>query len=425
MKAASVPRSVQRRLGPRPLPLHLAAATLTWVSSRAALPLLRNGSLPWRPHLAAAAGELQRHLANANLDAFARALEAELHRRLAALLKGIQTYRNHPYRRSIVDPPVVWQAGTTRLLDYGIPGTVGGRDPQSRPAVLVVPSLINRAYILDLSEERSLLRYLAGQGFRPLLVDWGRPGPEERGFALTDYIAGRLEAVLDAVLGSAGPRPLVIGYCMGGLLALALALRRQRDLSGLALLATPWDFQAGQEARAHLLAATFLPSLNPLLETLGELPVGMIQLLFAALDPQVVARKYVAFSHLDPNGREASAFVALEDWVNDGTPLTAPVARECLVGWYGDNTPARGRWTIAGRPVRPGDLRLPALCLIPARDRIVPPRSATALADALPHAKRLVLPLGHIGMVVSNRAREQVWAPLADWLHACSAQPIG
>ena len=65
----------------------------------------------------------------------------------------------------------------------------------------MVPSLINRAYILDLAPETSLLRYLAAAGMRPLLVDWGSPGAVERGFGLTEYIAGRLEAAADGGRG--------------------------------------------------------------------------------------------------------------------------------------------------------------------------------------------------------------------------------
>ncbi len=99
-------------------------------------------------------------------------------------------------------------------------------------------------------------------------------------------------------------------------------------------------------------------------------------------------------------------------------PLAAPVARECLYGWYGRNDPVHGRWRIAGRPVDPGQVRQPTLCLLPERDRIVPPASAAALGAALPNAEVRRPSLGHIGMVVSGRARTDVWTPLADWLKA-------
>ena len=401
------------RLGPRPLPLHLMAAALIWTSSRAALPLLRSGSLPWRPELSEAGTALRESLESHDPEAFQAAVERQLSIRAAALADGILGYRRHPYRRDLAAPPVLWRAGTTRLLDYG----AAGAGARSAAPVLVVPSLINRGYILDLSADRSLLRWLAERGLRPLLVDWGRLSAEERGFTLTDYIAGRLEAALDAVRAETGRRPAVIGYCMGGLLALALALRRQDDISGLALLATPWDFHAGAGAQGALLAAA-LSGLAPVLEAAGELPVDVIQALFAGLDPQMVPRKFRAFARLDPESPKAAAFVALEDWLNDGVALAAPVARECLGGWYGENTPARGAWRVAGEIVDPGRLALPSLCMIPARDRIVPPASAQALARALPGAETLVPGLGHIGMMASAGAEAQVWRPLARWLAA-------
>jgi polyhydroxyalkanoate synthase len=357
-----------------------------------------------------AAATLKADLESVELDTLARAVEGAARGRMAALITGIQIYRAHPFRRSLPDPPEVWREGASSLHDYGGPEGRGA-------ALLVVPSLINRAYILDLTERASLLRWLAAEGFRPFLVDWGRPGPEERRFTLTDYIAGRLERTLDWVLAETGRRPLIVGYCMGGLLALTLALRRQHDLAGLALLATPWDFHADQGAQGRFVAAS-LTTFAPLLEALGELPVDAIQGLFAALDPQLVLRKFLAFSRLDPGGAKAASFVALEDWLNDGVPLAAPVARECLADWYGENTTARGRWQVAGQAVVPAALDLPALCLIPGQDRIVPPDSAAALAAAIPGAETLTPAAGHIGMVASARAPKQVWRPLADWLAA-------
>ena len=71
---------------------------------------------------------------------------------------------------------------------------------------LFVPSLVNRAHVLDLLPEASMLRWLAAAGVRPLLLDWGWPGEAERGFTLTDLVAGRLERALDAAAPPPGGR---------------------------------------------------------------------------------------------------------------------------------------------------------------------------------------------------------------------------
>ena len=403
-------RTASARLGPRPLPMHLAIAALTWLSSRGIWPLWSSASPLWRPEFRPQMEALDAALEGAEPKAFAAALDGEIRARFDRLAAGIGAYRRHPFRRALAEPPVLWRDGTTRLLDYRAASSDGGG-----PVLLAVPSLINRAHILDLTADRSLLRALAAAGTRPLLVDWGAPGNLEREFSLTDYIAGRLEQALDRVLSEVGGPVVLLGYCMGGLLAVALAGRRRRDLAGLVCLATPWDFHAERPSQAKLLGAS-LSLLEPLLCNIGELPVDVIQALFAGLDPLQVIRKFVGFAELDPSSLRARLFVAVEDWLNDGVPLAAPVARECLAGWYGANTPASGEWRVAGEPVQPAALDLPSLVVIPDQDRIVPPASAEALALALPQAEALRPAAGHIGMIVGGGAPDRLYQPLIAWL---------
>jgi len=358
------------------------------------------------PELRALAAEIAR-AASAEVAA---ALDRELLHRADAFLAGLEAYRRHSYRRDETQASVLWQEGTTRLLDYG--GGKGGKP------VLIVPSLINRYYILDLLPERSFATFLREAGLRPLVVDWGAPGDTERGFGLDDYIAGRLDRAASAALAKAGRPTAVIGYCMGGLLALALALRRQGDIAGLALLATPWDFHAERPEQARLIGTAI-----DLAAAGGDtLPLSVIQGLFLSLDPFLGERKFARFSQLDPAGEAARGFVALEDWLNDGVLLASPVARECGLSWYRDNEPGQGKWRVAGRPVDPGQFDRPALVVVPRRDRIVPPRSAEALAAALPNVTIMRPALGHIGMMTGAGAPEAVWKPIAEWLRSTASR---
>jgi polyhydroxyalkanoate synthase len=298
----------------------------------------------------------------------------------------------------------VWCQGGARLLDHtgeGLP-------------ILMVPSLVNRAYILDLSAERSFLRHLARCGFRPLLLDWGLPRGAELHLTMADQILSRAQAALDAALDLTGERPILLGYCMGGLLAAALARARHRDLAGLALLATPWDFHA--EAFSPVLFAERVLPLTASVAGLGFAPVELLQAFFAQLDPLRVVEKFQRFAEMPAHSARARLFVAVEDWLNDGVPLAGPVAQECLWHWYAENRPARGHWAPGGVAVRPEELDLPAFVAIPRRDRIVPAASAEPLAAGLPGATVIRPAAGHVSMVIGDAAPAELWRPFTDWL---------
>ena len=260
-----------------------------------------------------------------------------------------------------------------------------------------------------------MLSWLASQGVHPFRIEWGAPTETERRFDIADYVCDRLEPALEEVRRLTGKKPVLAGYCMGGLLALAAAVRRPDLIGGLVLLATPWDFHASGLARADVLAGLYRSS-RPILSLLGEVPVDFLQALFSIHDPIVALRKFRRFAALDPASAEATSFVALEDWLNDGVSLSIPVADDALLGWYGDNLSGRGLWQVGGTVINPHHVSARTLVVVPGEDRIVPPASAAAVLDTLRQGERLDLPLGHIGMVVGRKAEQALWRPLAAWI---------
>jgi poly(3-hydroxyalkanoate) synthetase len=371
------------RRGPRPLLLHLMLATLPSSDWHDALKSWSAGSPDWMTaSLAPEAG-------------FWAMPDSKL-------LAGIAAYRRHPFMRDLADPPCIWAEGSSRLLDFG--------PTEGRPVVFV-PSLVNRAYVLDLLPGHSMMRFLASHGVRPLLLDWGFPGETECAFTLTDYVAGRLVRALAAFGGPVD----VMGYCMGGLMALGAMQQRPDLVSRLGLLATPWDFWAADSGGARLVAA-MLPALEPAFSLAGAMSIDALQMLFSLLDPGSVGAKYRDFGGQDQASERSRMFVAIEDWLNDGVPLAAPVAREVLGGWYGRNAAVEGKWRIAGLPVLPDALGKACFVAIPGHDRLVPPQSALPLARCLGGAEILQPAVGHIGMVAGSRARTMLWEPLLAWL---------
>jgi polyhydroxyalkanoate synthase len=289
--------------------------------------------------------------------------------------------------------PVVATAGRASVRDYGGKG----------PPVLFVPSLINPPDVLDLAEENSLLRWLSGAGIRPLLVDWGTPLPAERDLD----IAGHVETLLLPLLRSIGDPVALAGYCVGGTMAVAAAMRH--PVTALVLMAAPWRFSGFPDAARADLGALWRQA-RPAAEAIGVLPMEVLQTSFWRLDPARTVAKFEAFAAMEPGSAAARGFVALEDWANDGPPLTLAAGRDLLEGFFENDLPGRGRWRVGGELIDPSRIKCPILDVVSTTDRIVPAASAAGVGE------RITLNLGHVGMVVGGRARTALWEPLARWL---------
>lgn len=409
-----------RRIGPRPLPLHLATEGWLLQMSFAGLTPLSSDSQLSRPVQRLAAESVSQNPENYKGDwrqvfetvSFVDALTRQAKVRMDRLMAGIGQYQAHPYRRARTPPPPVWQNGSAVLRDYGGP-------PGASPA-LFVPSLVNRAYILDLAQDRSLMCFAAHAGLRSFMLEWGAPNDAEKKFSAEDYVCGVMIPALEHIKTTTGHAPRLVGYCMGGTLTVAAAVLRPDLLSGLALLAAPWDFHADSAASRAFLA-NFKPLIETMIAAFGYAPVDFLQAMFASLDPTLVGRKFRGFVSRDMNSEAARRFVELEDWLNDGVDLAGPLAREALFDWYGENNTLKNAWTIEGQSIDPARITLPTLAVIPMADRIVPPASALALASRIPHCKIMKIDLGHIGMMAGSSAPKELYEPLADWLKSPSA----
>ena len=312
--------------------------------------------------------------------------------RRAAALAGLKAYQNAPRIAKRRLAPVRYRRGRARLRDYGGSG---------RP-VIFVPSLINPPFILDLAPQNSLLRWCSEQGLHPYLLDWGERRPSDRDSDLTDHV----EHILLPLIARFDEPPLLVGYCLGGTLALGAAAAA--PVAGVALIAAPWHFAGfagGRPAIADLWAAA-----KPSCAAMGLVPMEVSQTGFWRLDPARTVGKYEAFGRMEPGSAGWKSFIALEDWANAGAPLPYGVGRQLFEDFIGDDLTGNGRWLVGGHVVDPHALSCPSVEFVSLSDRIVPKESAADLAD------RRDVAAGHVGMVVGGRAKVQLWEPLAQWL---------
>lgn len=319
------------------------------------------------------------------------------------VLAGLRRYQQAT-RSSAPARQEIGAAGRARLLRPGIPAL---RIPEGPPVVLI-SSLINPPDVMDISDERSLLRDLLRNGVNAMLLDWGSPAPDESALDL----AGHVEQLLLPLLGTLDRPPILIGYCLGGTLALAAASVLQAAGSppvAVATIAAPWRFSAYDDIfRSE--GRRIWDNARPVCEQLGQVPMEVLQTGFWSLDPARTISKYATFADMDEASPAYSAFITLEDWANAGAPLTLAAGRDLVQRCYGADDPGKGAWSVGGAPVDPAALTCPTLAIASTRDSIVP-------AAASPPAKdRMDLALGHVGMMVGSLAEQSLFRPLTDWI---------
>jgi len=282
--------------------------------------------------------------------------------------------------------------------------------------VLLVPSLINRWYVLDLRPGASLVEVLVSAGLDVYLLDWGVPGDEDRYLTWDDVLDRLARAVRRTRRAARAERVSLLGYCMGGTLAAIQAALEPDRVAALIDLLGPIDFAHGGALRRMVDPRWFDADA---VAAAGNVSPYQMQAGFAALRPTLDLGKLVGLVDLaraDPAAREA--FAALETWARDNIPFPAAAYRTYLRELYQDNALAAGRHHALGRTVDLADIRCPVMTIVADRDTICPPAAALALSDLVSSKQRdvLAVPGGHVGAVVGRGAKASVHAPLAQWL---------
>lgn len=271
------------------------------------------------------------------------------------------------------------------------------------PRIVFVPSPINTPHILDMDAECSLMGWLADQGLASVLVDWGPTTPSDHADTLDTLVTDRLLPLLAKL-----PGPVhLVGYCLGGLMAMAAACHT--EVLSLTLIATPWHFSGyPPERRAEL--ARMWAHHKPTCQQMGLVPMEVMQHGFWTLSPDKLVEKYLKFGTMAPDSAAARRFVAIEDWANRGEPLPLAMGEQLFEQLYAGDVTGTGSWTVGEIRICAGNVRGPIMEFASANDAIVP----LACSPAVPG--RQVLASGHVGMVVGSSAPAQLWPMLKHWI---------
>jgi polyhydroxyalkanoate synthase len=307
---------------------------------------------------------------------------------------------------------VVWRENKWRLLRYR-PRAAG---PAFKTPILLVPSLINRHYVLDLQPGKSFAEWLVAQGHDTYIIDWGTPGPEDRYLELDticdDYIGRALRLVSRTT-----PRNQahVLGYCLGGTFAVIHAAACPEHVASLTALAAPVRFADSGLLSTWTRAPTF--DVDALVRAFGNVPWPLMQASFHMLRPTLGLAKAVAVLDRAWDDEFLDGFLALEAWGNDNVSFPGECYRRYVNELYRGDALMAGTFTLSGRPARLESIACPTLAITFEHDNIVPHESAGVLLERIASTdkQRIHLPGGHVGAVVSRSASQKLWPKMSAW----------
>jgi polyhydroxyalkanoate synthase subunit PhaC len=307
----------------------------------------------------------------------------------ANLLRGLQNFIEDAERQTSGKKPVGAEAFVVGRDIAATPGKVVYRNrlieliqytPQTesvRPEpVLIVPAWIMKYYILDLSPENSLTRFLLAQGFTVFMVSWRNPGAVDRDLSLEDYselgVTSALHAIDDILPGR---QVHATGYCLGGtLLAIAaadLAREGAERLRTVTLLAAQTDFTEAGELTLFVNDSQ-LDFLDDLMWERGYLDAKQMAGAFQLLRSNDLVWSYALKAYLMGERAPMSDLMA---WNADSTRMPYKMHSEYLRRLFLENDFAEGRLRMHGHALALHDIRAPIFAVGAERDHVAPWRS--------------------------------------------------
>lgn len=288
---------------------------------------------------------------------------------------------------------------------------------QNSVPLLIVYALVNRPYMADLQDGRSMVQGLLDEGVDVYLIDWGYPDAADKYLTLDDYINGYINNCVDVICERHNRKNInVLGICQGGAFSLCYTSLHQEKVKNLITTVTPVDFHTKDDLLSHMVRNV---DVDQVVDTMGNIPGEVLNMAFLSLKPySLMGQKYVDLVNILDDKDKAMNFMRMEKWIFDSPDLAGEAYREFIKQFYQENGLVKGTVKVGDDVVDLGKITIPVLNIYAIHDHLVPPDSSKALEGCVSSKdyQSLEFPGGHIGIYVSGKAQKMIPPSVASWL---------
>ncbi|HYG35905.1 MAG TPA: class III poly(R)-hydroxyalkanoic acid synthase subunit PhaC [Clostridia bacterium] len=323
--------------------------------------------------------------------------------------------RARQVRKGVSPAEVVYEEDRVKVRHY-----LSAQAPRYRTPVVFIYALVNRPYILDLKEGRSVVANFVRAGFDTYLVDWGIPTAADRHLTLEDYINGYMVNVLDYLRERTGvDQANIVGYCMGGTMSAMFTSLHPKRVNTLTLMAAPIDF-APQESLLNVWSQAEHFDVDKFVDAFGNCPAEFLQACFLMMRPvgNFIEKPLNFYEHLHQE-KFLEDFLTTETWLQDNIPVPGEVYRQFVKYLYQKNLLVQNRMPVGKHIVNLQQITCPVLNIMASRDDLVPCSQGQPFNDLVGSRDRRTLLLeggGHIGLAIGGKAQKEIWPQACQWV---------
>lgn len=295
--------------------------------------------------------------------------------------------------------------------------------------IILVPPLGVFAWVFDLMAERSMAKYFLAHGYEVYLIDWGKPGPDDKNIRLEDYVCDWFPSAMQAIRHHSGVQQhSLVGYCMGGLLSLLyLASSQDKNIANLVTIATPVNIHkmgfvggAYQALSKPIWAIGKVTGLNieNMQRQFFHISGKRLSWIFKMTNPVGQVSGYIELVKNLADDEYVSRYMTMNEWFSNMPDYPGATVQELIRKFGLYNRLAKGKIRLGKMEAHFKDISCPILSIAGTSDAIVPIESAQAILTitSATDIQFEVAPGGHAGVFTGGRAANTTWTKIQSWL---------